>query len=258
MSVKIYIESAGDTFNIKWAYEPEFRNKPKIYKVIKHINNIKKHFKDKTKHFTIIAFGIDNEEELFRGVNIEEISVDGVIYTDYKTLSEVLTPILYSSSSSVSNANTEALLQKIVDSYDTESFTICINDDPDNKVGALIKKSFFKETGLEDFSKREFYINGALVAAPSSFSYGTCGEPELKEFNFTLTPNLGDNTEDDYPVSIAGVLASDNYELISNNNFEGIEVSLVSWPVDGQVNINVYNNSGADFNSELTLILKQV
>lgn len=202
-------------------------------------------------------------------VDYSEYIINGVATTDAVSLLDELNKIscfVKSGASAADTAAQTALLQEIADNtettangYDSEPFEACNNTDPENKKALSVIKKFKISDGTEDISKREYWQEGVqLAAAPTSITYGACGEDALKEFTFSITPNLLDNIEDDYTVSITGVLQSDSYELIHNipsNN--GIEIVGHSW-VDGQVIVTIHNNTGALITTPIDFILKQV
>lgn len=149
------------------------------------------------------------------------------------------------------------VLEEIRDHVDVEMESICIKDDPNESVLGLVKKCFKKTDGLEDYSKREYYKGGAVIPAPTVFTYGTCGASDLKTFNFSVTPNLKDNLEEDYAVSLAGIIDGGSYDLIQVNPQNGVFIEAFD-PNTDEIIVTIYNNSGTVFNAQLDFILKQV
>lgn len=90
--IKITIQSGlnADSFKIKKYPAEFFDSKPKAFELVRGAFP-----NEDSDKITVSAKNVNTGEYLFTNVPVEEIEVNGAVYTNYEDLSEVLTPLLF-------------------------------------------------------------------------------------------------------------------------------------------------------------------
>ena len=79
----------------------------------------------------------------------------------------------------------------------------------------------------------------------------------LATYNFQLAVDLNDDLEDTFSVAVAGVEATQDYQLAFNSGVPGLTASLIGWS-NNEIKITVINNTGSRFNETLDLNINQI
>jgi hypothetical protein len=141
--------------------------------------------------------------------------------------------------------NYQIILDELVDNFGATT--------PEELHNALGDNNFFGNGGSSSVATLDSVV---LLLEEIRDKMCPCAE-ELKEFPFSITPNLRNNVAQEYKVVIPGVLELSNYVLISNTHIEYVTANLQA-RADNEVVIIVSNKTGEVLNTQLDFILKQV